>query len=195
MNKLLYTLLIAGAVTFTGCSTLKKLTTNRVVETVPVEVQKEIVTTTPDGLVTNVVTETNYMTVTNTVPSKTLTGGIKMVASNLPIPGGGLIGEAVTALLVGGFGFVNHRRKSKQVAKAKGEAEEKGAMLDATIKGVEEFRVKVGETIEEFNKNGETKLDPDSVDAKGLAALKKVHKYTGYAEKISPLVKKVKTFL
>lgn len=192
MKRTIITSLIAVVILSSGCSTIKKFTTSQEVETIPVVTEELVGIETPDGWVTNSVPHTNWITVTNSAPSNTLKTGIRVVTGNLPIPGGQFAGEALIGLLSGGFMFMNNRRKNKAIAEAKKESEDWVAVVQSTVHGVEGMRDSWRESIEEFNRNTDTQLDPDSVDARAKKWLEKAHQVAGHADKIQPIVDLVK---
>lgn len=169
---------LCAVVLFTGCMTAKRFFFDeQVSQEAVVSTVDEVIEISPGVFTTNAISQTNWVAVTNYVPRQVVTGAVGLVASNSGIPGGGLIGTAFATILAGIGGWISRKNRD-------------GRTIEALVEGVEKGREVLGEELKSVQG-----VDPASVDAKVLKAMKTVHKYSGQVEKVRPVVEKVRKVL
>jgi hypothetical protein len=95
----------------------------------------------------------------------------------LPIPGGGIIGMALSGLLSLIAGWKTASARGEKIA---------GKMAVS----MDEYRNTVKAELERFNRNESKELDPAGFDAKAMKALKISQRAAGYGEQIAKVVHK-----
>lgn len=173
-------LLVLVLLAATGCQHLERGFLKPVVTQMQEErvVGTNIVEIAPGTFETNAVKELVWVNQTNYVPNAFLTGTVDMVASNVGIPGGGLIGGIFATILTGIGGWVTARRNDRKT-------------IESLVEGVESGRAELGRVLEEAAAKGEVP-DKSSADARILGAMKQVHKHTGHVDKIRKVVRFVR---
>lgn len=102
---------------------------------------------------------------------------LKTGGNLLPIPGGGIIGMALSGILSLAAGWKTASARGERIA---------GKMAVS----MDEYRNTVKAELEKFNQTDAKTLDPDSFDAKALKALKMSQRAAGVGEKIASIVHK-----
>lgn len=181
IKHILLALLLLSVLMWTGCSTMEKVFLKEVVT----QEQQEVITGTniveiTEGVFeTNAVKEVQWVPVTNYVANPYLTGTVDMVASNVGIPAGGLIGGIFATILTGIGGWVSAKRRQQ-------------GTLESIVGSVEAGREELGRAIEEAEARG-TALSKDKAEAALLKGMKTAQKATGHIDKIRPIVRKIQS--